>query len=85
MLTKQAIRKGITVFCRNKILTKDEIISLSEKWNEKEEAFFRKMLKQGGRFSIKGIKFEITVPELIYNSKGEVEAVLQEHDEDQHS
>ena len=85
MLTKQAIRKGVTVFCRNKILTKDEIISLSEKWNEKEENFFRKMLRQGGRFNIQGIKFEITVPELIYNSKCEVEAALMESDNEQHS
>jgi len=85
MLTKQAIRKGVTVFCRNKILTKDEIISLSEKWNEKEENFFRKMLRQGGRFNIQGTKFEITVPELIYNSKGEVEAALMESDNEQHS
>lgn len=85
MLTKQAIRKGVVVFCRNKILTKDEIISLSEKWDEREELFFRKMLKQGGRFSIQGIKFDITVPELIYNSKGEVEAALMEANDEQHS
>ena len=40
------------------------------------------MLKQGGRFSIKGVKFDITVPELIYNNKGEVEAVLMEADDE---
>jgi len=79
-LTKQAIRRGVTIFCRNKILTKDEIIALSEKWNEKEVNLFRKMLKQGGRFSIQGIKFIIVVPEQIYNSKGDVEATLQEHE-----
>ena len=79
-LTKQAIRRGVTIFCRNKILTKDEIITLSEKWTEKEVNLFRKMLRQGGRFSIQGIKFSITVPEQIYNNKGEVEGVLQEHE-----
>ena len=79
-LTKQAIRRGVTIFCRNKILTKDEIIALSEKWNEKEVIFFKKMLKQGGRFSIQSQKFYITVPEQIYNSKGDVEATLQEHE-----
>ena len=78
MLTKQAIRKGVVVSVRNKILNKDEIISLSENWTEKEENFFRKMLKQGGRFNIQGNKFEISVPELIYNSKGEVEATIME-------
>ena len=79
-LTKQSIRRGVTIFCRNKILTKDEIIALSEKWNEKEVIFFKKMLKQGGRFSIQSQKFYITVPEQIYNSKGDVEATLQEHE-----
>ena len=79
-LTKQAIRRGVTIFCKNKILTKDEVITLSEKWTERELNLFRKMLKQGGRFSIQGVKFSITVPEQIYNNKGEVEGILQEHE-----
>jgi len=81
-LTKQAIRRGVTIFCRNKILTKDEIITLSEKWTEKEVNLFRKMLKQGGRFSVQGTKFYITVPEQIYNNKGEVEGVIHNEEED---
>ena len=81
-LTKQAIRRGVTIFCRNKILTKDEIISLSKKWNERELNLFRKMLKQGGRFSIQGTKFYIMVPEQIYNNKGEVEGVIHNEEED---
>ena len=80
-ITKQSIRKGVTISDRIKNLTKDEIIALSEKWTEKEIIFFKKMLRQGGRFSIQGQKFHIMVPELIYNSKGDVEAVLQEHEE----
>lgn len=84
-LTKQAIRRGVTIFCRNKILTKDEVITLSEKWTEKELNLFRKILKQGGRFSIQGIKFYITVPEQIYNNKGEVEGVIHEHEDEQYS
>jgi len=79
-LTKQAIRRGVTINDRTKNLTKDEIITLSEKWTEKEIIFFKKMLKQGGYFNIQGNKFHITVPELIYNSKGDVEATLQEHE-----
>lgn len=80
-ITKQSIRRGVTISNRIKNLTKDEVIALSEKWTEKEITFFKKMLKQGGRFSIQGQKFHITVPELVYNSKGDVEAVLQEHEE----
>ena len=79
-LTKQSIRRGVTINDRTKNLTKDEIITLSEKWTEKEIIFFKKMLKQGGYFNIQENKFHITVPELIYNSKGDVEATLQEHE-----
>ena len=39
------------------------------------------MLKQGGRFNIKGEKFYITVPEQIYNQKGEIEGVFHNEEE----
>jgi len=81
-LTKQSIRTGVSIFSAGEKLDKDTIISKSEKWTEKEINFFRKMLKQGGRFSIKGEKFYITVPDQIYNSKGEVEGVIHNEEED---
>ena len=80
-ISKQSIRRGVTIFCRNKILTKDEAIGLSTKWTEKELNLFRKMLKQGGHFSIQGVKFSITVPEQIYNQKGEIEGVFHNEEE----
>jgi len=82
MLSKQTLRRGVVVKSEGKLLSKEEIISLSEGWNENQEMFFRKMLKQGGRFSINGRKFVITTPELIYNNKGEVEAALYNNDEE---
>ena len=69
MIKKQTLRKGVVIKSEGELLSKEEIISLSESWNENQEMFFRKMLKQGGRFSIKGRKFVITVPDLIYNNK----------------
>lgn len=78
MITKQAIRKGVIIECNGKILTKDDIIAMGEKWTETQENFFRKMLRQGGNFTLLENKFRISVPELIYNSKGDVEASLQE-------
>ena len=63
-------------------LDKDTIINKSEKWSDKEILFFRKMLRQGGRFNIKGEKFHITVPEQIYNQKGEIEGVMHNEEED---
>ena len=82
MLNKQTLRKGVIIKSEGKLLSKEEIISLSEGWNENQEMFFRKMLKQGGRFSIKGRKFVISTPELIYNNKGEIETALYENNEE---
>jgi hypothetical protein len=81
MITKQAIRRGVSISINGLSTTKDEIIAMSEKWTEKEENLFRKMLKQGGSFSIRGIKFRISVPEQIYNNKGEVEGLLYEEED----
>ena len=46
-----------------KELSKDDIISLSEEWTEVQENFFRKMLKQGGHFKLKGRKFIVELAE----------------------
>lgn len=82
MIKKQTLRKGVVIKSEGELLSKEEIISLSENWNENQEMFFRKMLKQGGKFSIKGRNFYITVPDLIYNNKGEIEAALYNNDEE---
>jgi len=82
MLNKQTLRKGVVIKSEGKLLSKEEIILLSEGWNENQEMFFRKMLKQGGRFSINKRKFVISTPELIYNNKGEIETALYENNEE---
>jgi 5-keto 4-deoxyuronate isomerase len=82
MLTKQAIRKGVLVTDdKEKVITKEELVARSEKWTEREEVFFRKMLKQGGTFSVKGKKYRISVPDQLYNQKGEVEVPIHEKEE----
>jgi len=81
-ISKQSIRAGVTIFNAGEKLDKDAVISKSEKWSDKEITFFKKILKQGGRFSIKGEKFYITVPEQIFNNKGEVEGVINNEEED---
>jgi hypothetical protein len=85
MITKQAIRRGISISSDGLILNKEETIALSEKWTEKEENLFRKMLRQGGSFSIQGKKFRISVPEQIYNNKGEVEGIIYEEETNENS
>jgi hypothetical protein len=81
-ISKQSIRTGVSIFSSGEKLDKDTVIFKSENWSDKEVLFFKKMLKQGGRFSIKGEKFYITVPEQIYNNKGGVEGVMHNEDEE---
>jgi hypothetical protein len=80
-ISKQSIRRGVSISTQGNLLDKDSIILMSEKWNDKEVNLFKKMLKQGGSFSIKGKKFKITVPEQIYNQKGEIEGVFHNEEE----
>ena len=63
MLNKQTIRGKVQIF-KNQVLIEDkeEIIEESESWTELQESLFRKMLQQGGNFSIEGNKFRIVVP-----------------------
>ena len=63
MLNKQSIRSKTQIYM-DKSLIKDKeiIIKESEKWTEHQEVLFRKMLQQGGNFSIGGRKFLIIPP-----------------------
>jgi hypothetical protein len=63
-LSKQSIRKGMSITVNGDKISKEELILISESWSETQENFFRKMLKQGGHFKIKGVKYEI---DLDYN------------------
>lgn len=69
-LTSQAIRKNIIIKFNNKEVTKQEVLDFSKDWDEKQESFFRKMLKMGGEFSMKGVDISIRVEEQLYNTKG---------------
>jgi hypothetical protein len=60
-LKKQSIRKGIRITANDSHVTKDELILISESWNERQENFFRKMLKQGGKFKINGVEYKIDI------------------------
>ena len=60
-LKKQSIRKHMTILVNGDNISKEELILISESWSDKQESFFRKMLKQGGHFRLKGIKFEIDI------------------------
>ena len=82
MLSKQSIRREHTIYLNEVKMTKEEIIEISKDFSENEELRFRKMLKQGGKFSIKGRKFIITAPDKLYNSKGEEEVSTYTNNEE---
>tara|TARA_B100002019_G_scaffold261933_1_gene249053 strand:+ start:675 stop:941 length:267 start_codon:yes stop_codon:yes gene_type:complete len=65
-LSKQSIRKNMNIIVDGREISKEELILISEGWSENQEIFFRKMLKQGGHFRLKGLKFEIDID---YNPK----------------
>ena len=73
-LKPQSIRKGVQIYLEGKPAEKQDIIKLSEDWSEPQINFFKKMLKQGGEFKIKGSKFIIFPPEKTLTSKGEKDA-----------
>jgi|TARA_B110000259_G_scaffold149959_1_gene169308 hypothetical protein len=63
MLTKQSIRRTIQIYMNTLLIEdKEVIIKESENWNESQEILFKKMLQQGGNFSIGDHKFRIITP-----------------------
>ena len=64
-LNKQAIRATQKIYLNGspKPSAKQEIITLSEDWTEKEEETFRKLLKQGGSIRLQGNHFKIVKEE----------------------
>jgi hypothetical protein len=60
MLSKQSIRGTTKVFMNKELITDKEIlIKESESWTEPQLNFFKKMIRQGGNFSIGGRKYFI--------------------------
>ena len=75
MLSKQSIRKEVTIYFNKELISKNEMIEISKDFTEKEEQHFRKMLQQGGKIRVQGNLFEIKRSEYKFrNSKGEYES-----------
>ena len=69
MLAKQSIRGKVQIYMDTLLIeNKEIIIEESENWNESQEILFKKMLQQGGNFSIGDHKFRIITP--IKNTDG---------------
>ena len=62
-LKKQTIRSNQLITENGEPVSKEELITRSKGWNEIQENFFRKMLKQGGTFKVAGIKYKVELIE----------------------
>ena len=82
MLTKQSIRSNVRILVNGESVTKDQLITISEGWNENQEQFFRKMLQQGGIFTLKGVSYKIVSPEPTRDSKGEIHTFIRDTSEE---
>jgi hypothetical protein len=70
-LTPQSIRSNVLIKLNDVHVRKEEIIALSQDWNEKQISYFKKILQQGGIVKINGNRFEIEIQETIVNSRGD--------------
>jgi len=70
-LTPQSIRSNVLIKLNEVHVRKEEVITLSQNWSEKQISYFKKMLQQGGALKINGDRFEITIQETIVNSRGD--------------
>jgi len=62
-LKKQSIRSNQTILANDKPITKEQLIMASEFWTEAQENFFKKMIKQGGTFTVNKTKYKVTLSE----------------------
>ena len=76
----QSIRSGVIIKFNNQVVDKQTVISASETWSPNHEALFRKLLKQGGSFPIKGVQVEVTPAMKVLNSKNEPEMTVPKTD-----
>jgi hypothetical protein len=71
MIKSQSIRKGVNIYLNRVLTEKQTIIELSKEWSPTQESLFKRLLKEGGEISIKGVNIKITVQEKILTSRGE--------------
>jgi hypothetical protein len=76
MLNKQSIRGNVQIFVNDESATKEQLIQLSESWTDNEEILVRKLLKQGGKFTVRGQHYKILIEEQILNSRGNVDSAI---------
>ena len=70
-LKKQSIRKNMHIIANGETISKEDLITMSELWTEKQEKTFKKFLKQGVfRFKINNVTFQIDIDSPLKDSQG---------------
>ena len=70
-LKPQSIRKNVYIYINGDLVEKQKVLDLSENWSEKQISFFKKMLKQGGKFKLDSLHYKIILKEQVRRSDGE--------------
>tara|TARA_B110000902_G_scaffold133950_1_gene155360 strand:+ start:43 stop:303 length:261 start_codon:yes stop_codon:yes gene_type:complete len=65
-----SVLKTSTILVNAQPISREDIVVLSEDWTDSQVVFFKKIVRQGGTFSINGDKFDIKIGEKIIDSKG---------------
>tara|TARA_R110000796_G_scaffold33288_1_gene86528 strand:- start:41 stop:301 length:261 start_codon:yes stop_codon:yes gene_type:complete len=69
-IKKGAILKSSTILVNKKPMSREDIVVLSEDWTDTQALLFKKLVRQGGTFSINGNVFDISIIEKILTSTG---------------
>jgi len=70
-ISPQSIRKGTIITFDGVIIEKQQIIEVSQFWDDNQQILFKKMLKQGGKFRINSTIINIIPIETLLTSRGE--------------
>ena len=71
-LKPQSIRKNMRILANGELISKKDIIAMSELWTETQELTFKKFLKQGVfRFKVNNVTFQIDIDNPLKTSQGE--------------
>mgnify|MGYP006397479407 FL=1 len=65
-----SVTKTSIILVNEESISREDIVKLSDDWNDSQITFFKKIVKQGGTFSINGNKFNIKSGEKVMTSGG---------------
>lgn len=65
-----SVKKTSRIYVEGKLVTRERVVTLSEDWTERDITLFKKIVKQGGKCKLQGVKFHIIPGEGVTTSKG---------------